>query len=137
MAVVEAPTLAPAGPRRIPAYQLLDQEALARLERQADWILSQIGVEFRGDEVALELFRRAGARVEGPRVRFEPGQARALCASAPASFRLHGRDPSCTVVLGGDHVVLMPGYGSPFVTDLARGRRYATLEDFENFVKLT
>ena len=32
---------------------------------------------------------------------------------------------------------LTPGYGSPFVTDRHRGRRYATLEDFENFVKLT
>ncbi len=31
----------------------------------------------------------------------------------------------------------MPGYGSPFVTDLDRGRRYASLEDFRNFVKLT
>ena len=31
----------------------------------------------------------------------------------------------------------MPGYGSPFVTDMERGRRYASLEDFRNFVKLT
>ncbi len=30
----------------------------------------------------------------------------------------------------------MPGYGSPFVTDLDQGRRYACLEDFRNFVKL-
>ena len=28
-------------------------------------------------------------------------------------------------------------YGSPFVTDLDKGRRYGTLEDFHNFVKLT
>ena len=31
----------------------------------------------------------------------------------------------------------MPGYGSPFVTDLDRGRRYASMDDFRNFVKLT
>ena len=31
----------------------------------------------------------------------------------------------------------MPGYGSPFVSDLENGRRYATLEDFRNLVKLT
>ena len=30
-----------------------------------------------------------------------------------------------------------PNYGSPFITDLDNGRRYATLEDFENVVKLT
>ena len=50
---------------------------------------------------------------------------------------MHGRDPERSVTLGGDHIVLMPGYGSPFVTDLDRGRRYASLEDFRNFVKLT
>jgi len=122
--------------RAIPAYALLGEADLARIEDQADWILEHVGVEFRGDDVALELFAEAGARVEGARVRFAPGQARALCATAPAAFRLHGRDPDRTVTLGGDNLVLMPGYGSPFVSDLAQGRRYATLGDFRNFVKL-
>ena len=39
--------------------------------------------------------------------------------------------------IGGDATVLAPNYGSPFVHDLDQGRRYATLADFENFVKLT
>lgn len=122
--------------RAIPRYQLLDEAALAAIETQADWILDRIGVEFRGDEVALALFRDAGARVEGHRVCFEPGLARRLCASAPERFMLHARNPKRSVQLGGRDVVLMPGYGSPFVTDLERGRRYATLDDFQNFVKL-
>ena len=29
-----------------------------------------------------------------------------------------------------------PAYGSPFVRDLDHGRRYGTIEDFRNFVKL-
>jgi trimethylamine--corrinoid protein Co-methyltransferase len=33
--------------------------------------------------------------------------------------------------------VFAPNYGSPFVRDLDRGRRYGTIEDFRNFVKLT
>ncbi|WP_371225324.1 trimethylamine methyltransferase family protein [Roseovarius sp. 2305UL8-3] len=123
--------------RKIPAYNLLDEAALTRIEDQADWILHKIGVEFRGDRVALDLFEQAGASVEGERVRFAPGHARALCASAPEAFDLHARDPLNTVTLGGDNVVLMPGYGSPFVSDLKQGRRYATLEDFRNFVKLS
>jgi trimethylamine---corrinoid protein Co-methyltransferase len=32
--------------------------------------------------------------------------------------------------------VLAPAYGSPFVLDLDQGRRYGTIEDFRNFVKL-
>ncbi len=122
--------------RRIPAYELLGAEALFALEEQADWILSEIGIDFRGDAEARRLFASAGCSVVGDRVRFQPGQARALCATAPTEFTLHARDPRHSAVLGGDNLVLMPGYGSPFVTDLDRGRRYATIEDFRNFVKL-
>ena len=123
--------------RKIPAYNLLDEDAMQRLEAHADWILREIGIEFRGDEEALELFRQAGASVDGERVRFDTGLARTLCATAPSSFRMEGRDPASSITLGGDHVVFMPSYGPPFVTDLEHGRRYATIEDFRNFVKLT
>jgi trimethylamine--corrinoid protein Co-methyltransferase len=34
------------------------------------------------------------------------------------------------------HTVFAPNYGSPFVRDLDNGRRYGTIEDFRNFVKL-
>lgn len=123
--------------RKIPAYNLLDEESLVALEKQADWILKEVGIEFRGDEEALALFREAGASVKGERVRFDEGHARQLCATAPQQYRMEGRNKAHSFTLGGDHVVFMPGYGSPFVTDLDKGRRYATLEDFQNFVKLT
>ena len=122
--------------RRLPTYELLGELELGRLEAHADWILDEIGVEFRGDEESLELFRSAGARVDGERVRFDPGHAKHLCTTAPSQFTLHGRDGR-EVPIGGDHVVFLPAYGPPFVTDLDEGRRYATLADFENFVKLT
>ncbi len=123
--------------RKIPTYELLDEEALVRLEDHAEWILKEIGIEFRGDEEALQLFKAAGATVTGERVRFDTRHARALCSTAPRTFRMAGRDPASSITVGGDHVVLLPAYGPPFVTDLERGRRYATLEDFRNFVKLT
>ena len=122
--------------RRIPTYDLLGDADLDRLESHADWILDEIGVEFRGDEEALELFSAAGARIDGERVRFEPGLARELCSSAPGEFTMHGRDGR-RVAIGADNVVFLPAYGSPFVTDLDAGRRYASIQDFENFVKLT
>ncbi len=107
------------------------------IENQADWILQHIGIEFRGDDVALDYFADAGAKVDRPRVTFEPGLARQLCSTAPSEFQIFGRKPDSMIALGGSNIVLMPGYGSPFVTDLRAGRRYATLEDFQNFVKLT
>ncbi len=110
---------------------------MTAIENQADWILHNIGIEFRGDQTARDLFATAGATVTDERVTFEPGLLRQICATAPAEFQLCARDPANTVTLGGDNVVLMPGYGSPFVSDLEQGRRYATLDDFRNFVKLT
>jgi trimethylamine--corrinoid protein Co-methyltransferase len=130
----------PAGPayitRQIPCYALLGEEGLDRIERVADDILAEIGIEFRGDETALALFVAAGADVRGNRVRFERGQLRALCATAPEVFTQHARNPARSVEIGGDAVVFAPAYGSPFVRDLVGGRRYGTMADFENFVKL-
>ncbi len=122
--------------RRIPYYALLDDEALARIEDHADWILREIGIEIYGDAEALHLFEQAGASVSGNRVRFETGQVSQLCATAPREFVQLARDPKRSVVIGGDNTVFSPAYGSPFVRDLEKGRRYGTLEDFENLVKL-
>ncbi len=122
--------------RKIPTYELLSEETLINIEAHADWILKEIGIEFRGDEEALELFKNAGADVVGERVQFDDGLAKHLCSTAPSEFTMHARHEDRSIILGGKHLVLMPSYGPPFVHDLDKGRRYATLEDFENFVKL-
>ena len=58
-------------------------------------------------------------------------------ATAPRVWTQYARNPERNVILGDPHMVLAPNYGSPFVMDLDRGRRYGTIEDFRNFVKLT
>jgi trimethylamine---corrinoid protein Co-methyltransferase len=121
--------------RQIPPYELLGEEGLALIEAKADEILAEVGIDIH-DDVAVGLFRDAGATVEGDRVRFDPGHVRALCATAPSSFTQVARNAVHTVEIGGDAVVFAPAYGSPFVRDLAGGRRYGSLADFENFVKL-
>lgn len=123
--------------RKIPRYELLDEEALTKLEDHADWILSEVGVEVRGDPVALGLFRDAGATVDAGRLRFDPGHVRALCKTAPKTFTMYAREPARSIDFGGDNLIFAPAYGSPFVTDIDRGRRYSTLADFQNFIKLT
>ncbi len=124
--------------RKIPPYELLDEAGLALIEDNADRVLQDVGVEFRDYPEALRLWRQAGASVTGERVRFPKGMCRQIVqASAPAQFTQHARNPARSVIIGGNHMVLAPGYGPPFVRDLDQGRRYATLEDFRNFVKLT
>ena len=122
--------------RNIPAYDVLSEENLIRIEKTSDRILAEIGIEFRDDPVALDHWRRAGAKIEGVLVKFEPGLLQELLKTAPASFKQHARNPANTVEIGGKSVVFAPAYGSPFVMDLDKGRRYGTIEDFRNFVKL-
>ena len=123
--------------RRLGPLDILDEEGLALIERNADEILRDVGMEFRGDPEILAIFRDAGAGVDGERVRFEPGMCRRIIqASAPREFDQHARNPVNTVRLGGDHTVLCPSWGPPFVHDLDAGRRYATIDDFRRLVQI-
>jgi trimethylamine--corrinoid protein Co-methyltransferase len=122
--------------RRIPTYELLGEEGLATIEAAADQILQEVGIEFREDPEAIRLWREAGADVTGELVRFPPGLLRNILKSAPKSFVQHARNPARSVTIGEHHAIFAPAYGSPFVRDIEGGRRYGTLKDFENFVKL-
>ena len=132
-----APTAAPYITRALPPYNLLDEEGLDRIEQHADTILSQFGIEIRGDPEALELFKQAGAELNGERLTFEPGLVKHIVQrSTPAEFVHVARNPARSARIGGRHLALAPAYGSPFVRDLEGGRRYGTIEDFCNLVKL-
>ena len=122
--------------RNIPNYEVLTEEALETIEANAETVLAEIGVNFLDNPEALERWRQAGAEIEGERVRIPRGLARKLCATAPAQFTQHARNPERSVVIGGKTLVLAPVYGPPFVRDVEGGRRYATMADFEKFVKL-
>lgn len=123
--------------RALAPYEVLSEEGLSLIEENAETILEEVGVEFRGDEAALRLLGDAGADVDGERVRFPRGMCRRIVqATAPREFEQHARNPDRTVRIGDPYTVLAPNYGSPFVRDLDNGRRYGTLEDFRNFVKL-
>jgi trimethylamine--corrinoid protein Co-methyltransferase len=133
-----APQIIPGVRREIPTYDLAGEEGLNLIEEKSAWILKEIGVEFRGDEKALELWRNAGADVKGERVRFDDGLVQSIIAqSGKKSFIQYARNPQRSVQIGGNNVVFAPGYGMPFVHDMDRGRRYGTLLDFQNLIKLT
>ncbi|MEO0498573.1 MAG: trimethylamine methyltransferase family protein [Pseudomonadota bacterium] len=122
--------------RQIPTVELLSDEQLQKIEDNADRILAEVGVEFRDDSEALDMWRAAGASVEAERVRFPKGLCRELMKTAPSSFVQHARNPERNVEIGGNKTVCAPVYGPPFTLTLEGERRYATLADFEDFVKL-
>jgi trimethylamine--corrinoid protein Co-methyltransferase len=122
--------------RNIPNFEILNEEALQIIEYNAETVLEEIGVNFVDNPAALERWRNAGADVKGERVHIPRGLARKLCATAPETFTQHARNSDRNVEIGGRNLVLAPVYGPPFVRDREGGRRYATMADFEKFVKL-
>lgn len=122
--------------RNLPPTDILSSEAIEIIESNADTLMEEIGVEYRDDPEALALWKDVGADVKGERVHFPKGLCRELMKTAPAQFTQHARNPGRNVEIGGPHTVFAPVYGPPFVRDLDGERRYATIEDFRNFVKL-
>lgn len=122
--------------RAIPFFALLQEEGLSQIEAQADWLIQEKGMDFTANPYALELWRKAGAKIEGERVRADAAMIRELIKTAPASFTQHSRNPARSVQIGGNHQVFAPVYGPPFVRDLDQGRRYGTIKDLENLVKI-
>ncbi len=122
--------------RNIPTMDILSEEALQIIEHNAETVLEEIGVAFTDNPAALDRWREAGADVLDERVRIPRGLARKLCETIPGAYTQHARNPARNVVVGGNSTVLAPVYGPPFVRDADGGRRYATMEDFRNFVKL-
>ena len=125
-------------PDALKPFEVLSEEHLSLIEENADTVLEQVGIEFRDTPEALQLFKDAGADIDGERVRFPRGlaaQHRAGDRSGDASPRSRGTrcTPSRSAA---SNTVFAPAYGSPFVRDLDNGRRYGTIEDFRNFVKL-
>ncbi len=124
--------------RKVPVYRVAPDETLQLIEDNAERVLAEIGIEFRDDTEALDIWRKAGASVDGERVRFEAGMLREIIqTSAPSAFTQYARNPARSVHISKDTAVFAPAYGPPFIRNLDEGRRYATIEDFRNFVKLT
>ena len=130
----------PASPyikRILPFFDVLDEEKVTILEAQVDWTIQDVGIAFRDDPGALNLWRDEGATIDGDIVRAPADWIRSLCAKAPRVFTQLARNPERSVTIGGNNQVFAPIYGAPFVRDLQGGRRYGDIAAFRDLVRLT
>ncbi len=137
--------VSPPGPQQ-PPWQLLrrpyepvravSDDQLEDIHRASLRVLAETGINFLHPK-ARQLWSAAGADVQGERVHLDGELVESLVAQAPESFRLHARNPTHTVEVGGDAVIFGNVASPPYVGDAAGGRREGNVHDFEKLVRLS
>ncbi|MEM1198802.1 MAG: trimethylamine methyltransferase family protein [Pseudomonadota bacterium] len=122
--------------RNLPLVEPLTPEQVERIDEASMHILENVGVIFR-DDIAVEDWTRAGAKLDGDRVFLDRGLVKELISSIPSDFTYHARDPKKNVALGGPNSIFVPMTGAPYLRDLDDVRRGPTLDDLAMFHKLS
>ena len=113
----------------------VSDDELESIHRAALTILQEIGMEVLDPE-SREIFRAAGAEIDGEQVRLAPELIERALATAPARFTLHARNPERHLEIGGDRISVTLISSPPNCSDLEGGRRPGNYADFKDFVKL-
>jgi len=117
-------------------FELLSENDVAKIHETTLDVMESVGLDFNYGP-ARHLFAKAGAKVDGNRVYFPRKLVESYRTKAPEKFILYSRNPHNNVLVGGDSSLFIPANCPPFVSDMHLGRRYGTLNDYENFIKLT
>jgi trimethylamine--corrinoid protein Co-methyltransferase len=113
----------------------LDEAQIEQVHEAAMHLLRDVGTEVRHDGL-LERLAADGQRVEGTRVRWDPEYVLAQVAKAPRTFTVRGRNPANELQFGTGRPSFVPVGGSPFCSDLERGRRDGTIEAHDELIRL-
>lgn len=115
--------------------EFLSPEELTTIHEASLALLAEVGVAFHSEEV-IAIFKQHGFSVDGCLVHFPKKRVMDAVAAAPSHFTIRGRHPDKDVVVGGDGLVFVPGYGAPFILDPKNGRRSPTLDDYHQLTRL-
>ncbi|MGI9404754.1 MAG: trimethylamine methyltransferase family protein, partial [Hyphomicrobiaceae bacterium] len=116
----------------------LDGDGVQAIHNAAMEILEDIGIWFLHED-AKKMLKEAGADVDpdSDRVRFDRAMVMEHVARAPEKFVLTPRNPDRAVPIGGNHMAFVNVSSPPNSSNLDRGRRAGTREDFQDLVKLS
>ncbi|MFO1035430.1 MAG: trimethylamine methyltransferase family protein [Geminicoccaceae bacterium] len=125
-------------PRHLyPPTAVVSADELESIHEASLKVLEEIGMDVLLPE-ARKVYRDAGGEAgEGTRIRFPRELITDAVAKAPSTFKLHARNPAHDLEVGGDRMMFAQISSPPNCSDLDRGRRIGSQEDFRNFVKLT
>ena len=120
-----------------PFTQYLSETQARRLHEAGLEILERVGV-YLYDQESVDLYRKAGARVEEDGLVYIPAKlAEWACSVAPKMITLHDRQGNPVMPLGKQQVYFGPGSDCLFVLDHKSGeRRLGTLNDVEQIIRV-
>ena len=114
---------------------ILTDEDISRIHSASVEILTDMGINFHDPE-AIDIFKHHGFKVDGITVHLDEKQIQRALSTAPAQFQLFSRNPEKSVTIGGNHLVLAPGYGASLMITRSRDQRSGVMTDFDNFCRL-
>ena len=118
-----------------PPMRLISDDEVETIHAKSLLLLEEIGMDVLNPE-ARDLYRSAGACVEGERVRIGREIITEALTSAPAEFTMYCRNAGRNIRMGNNWIAFWPVGGPPNCSDMDRGRRPGTLEDNHNFIRL-
>ena len=115
--------------------KLISDDHIEAIHHASLKVLAEIGMDFMLPE-AREILKRAGAKIDGERVRFDPVMIEEAMAHAPSDFTIHARNPTRNMHIGGPDICFGTVGSPPNCHDRDGGRRTGTRADFQKFIKL-
>lgn len=118
-----------------PLMEVFSADQIGSMHQTALRTLEELGMKVLLPE-AVEVYRKAGARIVGDMVYIGRDIVDAALATAPKSIvgRAGVREKDLTFELG--RMMFQPGAGAPHATDLVRGRRPGSAQSYKEFTKL-
>jgi len=121
--------------RAFPPTQIISADEVESIHHASLKVLAEIGMDFMLPE-ARDMWQKAGAKIDGERVRFDPAMLEELVAHAPSEFTMQARNPANSQRIGGNNMVFGTVGSPPSCHDTEAGRRTGTRADFQKFLKL-
>lgn len=121
-----------------PPMDVFTSDRIAAMHEAALDVLERLGIKVLHPP-ARAVFKAAGARVDETAQMVHIGRdiIEAALSTAPKTFPLIAGDPSRNLTMELGSMVFQPGAGCPHATDLDRGRRPGTDQDFRELITLT
>jgi len=120
-----------------PTLNILSDELIGEILGEAKRIMSETGMEIRGEKMRKRLLDHGLKTDDNGRVLFTPDVVDAAIASTPKSFTLHDRDGGPYTDIGGNNVHYVPGSSGLKIQDHRTGEtRLSNSTDFIEYARL-